>query len=339
MAGWRRVLLLALVAATVLSAVNSQHDEKKEASKYEKYYKTYRQMTSPDKLPAVPPPRSLYRPHRYNYRRHYPRATYRHRTLSYPPRYRSLPRQKPYKGNGISSGKKYIIDDNPSSSAVKSFSSGRRASKGISSSSKNALRSRSSAAADQTKIMRYSKPKNNKPVRSKTSATNKGRKYLKNLLTKYELPELENSTHTPTYRYVCPPEFLKLGNGCYYVSKALGSWQWAHFECRERGSQLAALGSQWEDSVLRGYLNRPTITPLNRWIGGIHDWQRGRWQWGGSGAAMAYQGFLSVGEGAAVSPQWSCAYMNPELYYRWSYAKCTEKMHFICEAPFKKVKN
>jgi len=339
------VLCLALLAATVFSTVNSQQDEKKEASKYEKYYKTYKLMTSPDKLPAAAPPaptRTLYRPHLYNYRRHYPRTkprTYRHRTHSYPPRYRSLPRQKPHKGTGISAGKKYIIDENERSSAVKSFSRGRRGRKGVSPSSKSAARSRSSVTADQTKIMRYSKPKNNKPVRSKTSATNKGRKYLKNLFTKYELPELENSTSTPTYKYVCPPEFLKLGNGCYYVSKALGSWQWAHFECRERDSQLAALGSQWEDSVLRGYLNRPTITPLNRWIGGIHDWQRGRWQWGSSGAAMAYQGFLSVGEGAAVSPQWSCAYMNPELYYRWSYAKCTEKMHFICEAPFKKVKN
>lgn len=61
----------------------------------------------------------------------------------------------------------------------------------------------------------------------------------------------------PQQRYLCPPEFLRLGNSCYYLSIEMATWHAAHFACRDRGSQLAALETQWEDTTIRNYIRKP----------------------------------------------------------------------------------
>ena len=58
-------------------------------------------------------------------------------------------------------------------------------------------------------------------------------------------------------RYYCPPDFVRLGNGCYHFSSHIASWQNAHFSCRDLGAQLGSLDSRWEDSTIRSYLSRP----------------------------------------------------------------------------------
>jgi len=143
-----------------------------------------------------------------------------------------------------------------------------------------------------------------------------------------------------SYNNICPTDFMRLGNGCYYISKNMGPWQWAHFECRARDSQLAVIDTAWEDSTLRAYLNNQDIAQVNRWIGGIHDWNQREWVWGSSGKSMKYQGFVtdpsakSTTSSPLSSPQWACVLMDAKVFYRWSYDKCTDSMHFVCEAPF-----
>lgn len=58
-------------------------------------------------------------------------------------------------------------------------------------------------------------------------------------------------------RYFCPSDFVRLGNGCYYFSSYIASWQNAHFACRDLGAQLAVLDSRWEDNTIQTYLSRP----------------------------------------------------------------------------------
>lgn len=37
----------------------------------------------------------------------------------------------------------------------------------------------------------------------------------------------------------------------------MATWHAAHFACRDRGSQLAALETQWEDTTIRNYIRKP----------------------------------------------------------------------------------
>ncbi|XP_018006861.1 collectin-12 [Hyalella azteca] len=142
------------------------------------------------------------------------------------------------------------------------------------------------------------------------------------------------TVYTSIFQYACPPDFLRLGNGCYYFSKEMATWTIAHFECRAKDSQLMAIETAWEDGLMRRHLSMHAMTRLNRWIGGIYDWSQEEWVWGGSGDVMHYRGFLKE---ATQSRRWQCAYMAPELYYRWQRTQCTHTMHYICEAPFTRM--
>ena len=59
------------------------------------------------------------------------------------------------------------------------------------------------------------------------------------------------------HRYYCPPDFVRLGNGCYLFSSHITSWQNAHFACRDVQAQLVVFENRWEDSTIRSYLTRP----------------------------------------------------------------------------------
>lgn len=59
--------------------------------------------------------------------------------------------------------------------------------------------------------------------------------------------------------YVCPPEFLRLSQNCYYFSKDRSSWQDAYFSCRDRHGKLAMLRSPYEDKMLRTFLNKVSL--------------------------------------------------------------------------------
>lgn len=90
---------------------------------------------------------------------------------------------------------------------------------------------------------------------------------------------------------MCPPDFRRIGNVCYFISENRTNWLSAHFECRDRKSQLAE-PIKLEDRYLRKYLNHlslPTYDEL--WIGGIFNWERNKWQWGYDAKEMTYQSF------------------------------------------------
>lgn len=89
---------------------------------------------------------------------------------------------------------------------------------------------------------------------------------------------------------LCPPEFTKIGNDCYYLSMSKENWLDAHFECKDRNSKLAE-PLKFADRRLRKYLKNRDQLGHDKWIGGMYNWQQKKWQWGYNGADMKYQSF------------------------------------------------
>jgi hypothetical protein len=46
----------------------------------------------------------------------------------------------------------------------------------------------------------------------------------------------------------------------------MATWQEAHFECKDRDSELARLEKGWEDRNMRSYLNKPELGKRNTFI-------------------------------------------------------------------------
>lgn len=93
---------------------------------------------------------------------------------------------------------------------------------------------------------------------------------------------------------LCPPNFFRIGNECYFISKDRVNWLDAHFECKDRNSRLAEPFKQ-EDKFLRKYLNNlrgPKYSDI--WIGGLFNWERNKWQWGYNGKDVTYQSFSQL---------------------------------------------
>lgn len=90
---------------------------------------------------------------------------------------------------------------------------------------------------------------------------------------------------------MCPPDFRRIGNVCYFISDNRTNWLDAHFECRDRKSQLAEPIKR-EDRYLRKYMNHLSVPKYDElWIGGLFNWQRNKWQWGYDAKEMTYQSF------------------------------------------------
>nr|WIM01416.1 C-type lectin domain containing 46kDa protein [Limnephilus flavicornis] len=136
--------------------------------------------------------------------------------------------------------------------------------------------------------------------------------------------------------YVCPPDFIRLGNSCYYFSPVKATWQDAHFACKDRESNLTS-PQRWEDRKLREYLNTPEVEKQERWIGGVYDWEAKVWKWGGELRTMKYQSFSRMRHLPDQDLRWHCVAMIPDLQYRWAPMSCVEGKNYICQTRLRKV--
>lgn len=73
---------------------------------------------------------------------------------------------------------------------------------------------------------------------------------------------------------------------------------------------------------------------LERWIGGIWDWEQKCWVWGETGKPLKYQGFPRKFRNNG-NHEWHCIAMDPIVLYRWKSSSCLERKHFICETPLR----
>ncbi|KAG5678502.1 hypothetical protein PVAND_008169 [Polypedilum vanderplanki] len=127
---------------------------------------------------------------------------------------------------------------------------------------------------------------------------------------------------------LCPPEFQKIGNDCFYISDRKESWLDAHFECKDRNSKLAE-PLKFADRRLRKYLQNKDIKHTEKWIGGMYNYQQKIWKWGYNGGEMKYQAFDSSIENTNL--QFHCTVMDPNVEYKWTARECIERHYFICQ--------
>lgn len=167
--------------------------------------------------------------------------------------------------------------------------------------------------------------------------------------------------HEPVRRFACPVGFFRLKRFCYYLSAGTAPWRDAYFHCKDRNATLAILDRNGKDKMLRKYLmgdqfseyklilvspgfNMPLYTPeshnmhtstakLERWIGGIFNWEQMSWEWGVTGEKMVFQSFGRMEPGKSKRYAWHCVIMDPALKYKWSARSCVERKHYICEVP------
>lgn len=67
--------------------------------------------------------------------------------------------------------------------------------------------------------------------------------------------------HKRSY-YVCPPDFMRLGNKCYFFSNNTATWQEAYFHCKDFHSNLAIIKSAHQNKILRMALSKDSIGKL-----------------------------------------------------------------------------
>ncbi|RZB40372.1 uncharacterized protein BDFB_007250, partial [Asbolus verrucosus] len=141
----------------------------------------------------------------------------------------------------------------------------------------------------------------------------------------------------PKRSYVCPPNFVRLSHRCYYFSKEPATWQDAYFQCRDLHSNLAIIRNSNQDKLIRRTLNRKTLAPLERWLGGLYDWEQMTWKWAASGKPLVYQGFSQMEAEDKEKLRWHCIIVDPNLQYKWNTRSCLEQKHFICHTKIKIV--
>lgn len=59
--------------------------------------------------------------------------------------------------------------------------------------------------------------------------------------------------------YVCPPEYLRLSQNCYYFSKNKTTWQDAFFTCQDLHGKFAIIRNSYQDKMLRNFLSKISI--------------------------------------------------------------------------------
>ncbi|KAK2581258.1 hypothetical protein KPH14_008048 [Odynerus spinipes] len=139
--------------------------------------------------------------------------------------------------------------------------------------------------------------------------------------------------HDPIRRFACPVGFFRLKRFCYYLSAGTAPWREAYFHCKDRNATLAVLDRNGKDRMLRKYLMGDQFTKLERWIGGIYNWQQMAWEWGVTGEKMVFQSFGKINPGKSEQYAWHCIVLDPALKYKWNAKSCVQRKHYICEVP------
>ncbi|KAJ3656309.1 hypothetical protein Zmor_015395 [Zophobas morio] len=141
----------------------------------------------------------------------------------------------------------------------------------------------------------------------------------------------------PKRSYVCPPNFIRLSHRCYYFSKEAATWQDAYFQCRDLHSNLAIIKTPNQDKLIRRTLSKKPLEPLERWLGGLYDWEQMTWKWAASGKPLVYQGFSRMEPEDKEKLRWHCIIVDPNLQFKWNTRSCVEQKHFICHTKIKIV--
>lgn len=149
------------------------------------------------------------------------------------------------------------------------------------------------------------------------------------------LTRRENERSRNIRRFACPVGFFRLKGFCYYLSGGPAPWGDAFFHCKDRNATLAVLDKPGRDRILRNYLTGDQFTKLERWIGGIFNWQQMRWQWAVTGEKIEYENFekSALEKSEKSDYAWHCIILDPRSNYKWTARNCMERKYYVCQVP------
>lgn len=154
------------------------------------------------------------------------------------------------------------------------------------------------------------------------------------------LTRRKNEQNQYVRRFACPIGFFRLKGFCYYLSAGTAPWRDAYFHCKDRNATLAVLDKPGKNRMLRKYLAGIQFTKLERWIGGIYNWQQMHWEWGVTGEPIEYENFDKSMTEKSGKPEyaWHCLILDPMSDYKWTARSCVARKYYVCQVPAGRIK-
>ncbi|XP_076269286.1 secretory phospholipase A2 receptor-like isoform X2 [Rhynchophorus ferrugineus] len=178
------------------------------------------------------------------------------------------------------------------------------------------------------------------------SLTDKQKKKCQKLKKKMAQTNSESKTQAaypskPTTKgisYLCPQNWMLLGNQCYLFSTKNATWSDAHFNCASINAHLAIIKTKAQDKKLRIYLNQFTERK-ERWIGGRYNGKTNEWVWALNARPLQFKGFAEeVLQNSTIATEWQALIVDPQYSYQWNFRNEMEEHCYICQVKGRMVK-
>uniref|UniRef100_A0ABM5FIK4 Killer cell lectin-like receptor subfamily B member 1B allele A isoform X1 n=1 Tax=Pogona vitticeps TaxID=103695 RepID=A0ABM5FIK4_9SAUR len=101
---------------------------------------------------------------------------------------------------------------------------------------------------------------------------------LKNIISRLQefMCKIPQNKLTESFRCkLCPENWLRLENKCYWVSKIQATWQMGQEDCRAKGSQMLVIQKQEEAAFIQSISEEAQLL----WIGLMTTFPLGKWIW------------------------------------------------------------
>nr|XP_057910099.1 uncharacterized protein LOC131105709 [Doryrhamphus excisus] len=123
---------------------------------------------------------------------------------------------------------------------------------------------------------------------------------------------------------LCPSEWVKFQEKCYYISKQgnTKSWKASRRDCKDRGGDLAIITTREEENFITAYYDRI-------WIGLSDLDHEGKWKWV-NGEELDFEGFWQKGEPNNSDGNEDCVEVS-RAGRGWNDMPCGEQLSWVCE--------
>ncbi len=133
---------------------------------------------------------------------------------------------------------------------------------------------------------------------------------------------------------ICPPDWNRYGESCYFIVKDTMNWDYANRTCAESRATLAVPNSQSEQAYIRDlFLKEFDQHPFTElWIGCNDIEEEGNWQHCPlKGDTNGYENWASGEPNNDFSSD--CGTMLLNVNGHWDDYPCTNELYAVCELP------
>ncbi|KAK3578187.1 hypothetical protein CHS0354_015236 [Potamilus streckersoni] len=132
----------------------------------------------------------------------------------------------------------------------------------------------------------------------------------------------------------CPNGFELHGRRCYIVLGVYASWPEAKEYCQIIGGKLAAIASDYEQTIISGIMLKMhgKIVEENYWLDGSDMLVEKEWRWMGTDGASVPISFSVWAPGQPDATKERCLEIRYDWGAKWNNAHCFYTRSVICEA-------